>query len=65
MLNECSAGIAQTGGCRYGIGTFLDATSKETAHIVVGGADYYCNIDPRISLAKFKKGIARTGSCDA
>ncbi|HEX4639036.1 MAG TPA: AAA family ATPase, partial [Chthoniobacterales bacterium] len=27
-----------------------------TAHIVVGGADYYCNVDPRISLAKLKKG---------
>src|SRR5437879_5666133 len=38
------------------IGTFLGATSKDTAHIVVGGADYYCNIDPRISLAKLKKG---------
>jgi proteasome-associated ATPase len=33
------------------IGTFLDATSNDTAHIVVGGADYYCNVDPRISLA--------------
>jgi hypothetical protein len=32
------------------IGTFLGATSKETAHIVVGGADYYCNVDPRIPL---------------
>ena len=38
------------------IGTFLGATSKETAHIVVGGADYYCNIDPRIPLSKLKKG---------
>src|SRR5947209_9275463 len=38
------------------IGTFLGATSKETAHIVVGGADYYCNIDPRIPLPKLKKG---------
>src|SRR6266567_213923 len=38
------------------IGTFLDATSRDTAHIVVGGADYYCNIDPRIPLAKLKKG---------
>ena len=38
------------------IGTFLDRVSKETAHIVVGGADYYCNVDPRISLAKLKKG---------
>ncbi|HEV2097165.1 MAG TPA: AAA family ATPase [Chthoniobacterales bacterium] len=38
------------------IGTFLGAVSKETAHIVVGGADYYCNIDPRISLGKLKKG---------
>jgi ATP-dependent 26S proteasome regulatory subunit len=38
------------------IGTFLGATSKDTAHIVVGGADYYCNVDPRILLAKLKKG---------
>src|SRR5213593_3918173 len=38
------------------IGTFLGAPSKETAHIVVGGADYYCNVDPRIPLSKLKKG---------
>src|SRR6266436_66337 len=38
------------------IGTFLGNVGKETAHIVVGGADYYCNVDPRISLAKLKKG---------
>jgi proteasome-associated ATPase len=38
------------------IGTFLGATSRDTAQIVVGGADYYCNVDPRIPLAKLKKG---------
>jgi proteasome-associated ATPase len=38
------------------IGTFLGATSRDTAHIVVGGADYYCNVDPRITMAKLKKG---------
>jgi proteasome-associated ATPase len=38
------------------IGTFLEATSRDTAHIVVGGADYYCNVDPRIPLAKLKNG---------
>src|SRR3989449_4779162 len=38
------------------IGTFLGATSGDTAHIVVGGADYYCNVDPRIPLGKLKKG---------
>ena len=38
------------------IGTFLGSPSRETAQIVVGGADYYCNVDPRISLAKLKKG---------
>src|SRR5881398_2942898 len=38
------------------IGTFLGATSKETAHIVVGGADYYCNVDPRIPLSRLKTG---------
>ncbi len=38
------------------IGTFLGATSHNTAHIVVGGADYFCNVDPRIALSKMKKG---------
>jgi proteasome-associated ATPase len=38
------------------IGTYLSNPAKDTAHIVVGGADYYCNVDPRISLAKLKKG---------
>src|SRR5205809_3419226 len=38
------------------IGTFLGATSRETAHIVVGGADYYCNVDPRVGLSRLKKG---------
>jgi proteasome-associated ATPase len=38
------------------IGTYLSNPARETAHIVVGGADYYCNVDPRISLAKLKKG---------
>src|SRR5438876_2833428 len=38
------------------IGTLLRNVGKETAHIVVGGADYYCNVDPRIPMAKLKKG---------
>jgi proteasome-associated ATPase len=38
------------------IGTYLSNPAQETAHIVVGGADYYCNVDPRINLAKLKKG---------
>src|SRR5256885_11294098 len=38
------------------IGTFLGANSRDTAHIVVGGSDYYCNIDPRMTLSKLKKG---------
>jgi proteasome-associated ATPase len=38
------------------IGTFLGSVSKETAHIVVVGADYYCNVDPRLPMAKLKKG---------
>jgi len=38
------------------IGTFLGNVGRDTAHIVVGGADYYCNVDPRISLARLQKG---------
>ncbi|HEU0208562.1 MAG TPA: AAA family ATPase [Candidatus Udaeobacter sp.] len=38
------------------IGTFLGSPARDTAHIVVGGSDYYCNVDPRIPLARLKKG---------
>ena len=38
------------------IGTFLGSPNRETVQIVVGGSDYYCNVDPRISIAKLKKG---------
>ena len=38
------------------IGTFLGAPSPETAQIVVGGADYYCNADPRLDLRSFRRG---------
>ena len=38
------------------IGTFLGSPNRETAQIVVGGSDYYCNVDPRITLSKLKKG---------
>jgi proteasome-associated ATPase len=38
------------------IGTFLAAPAGETAQIVVGGADYYCNVDPRIDLHSLRRG---------
>ncbi len=38
------------------IGTFLGVPDKETAQIVVGGADYYCNVDPRVPITKLKRG---------
>ncbi len=38
------------------IGTFLGAPHKETAQIVVGGADYYCNIDPRVPVESLRRG---------
>src|SRR5438045_832081 len=38
------------------IGTYLNNPARDTAHIVVGGSDYYCNVDPRISLEKLKQG---------
>jgi proteasome-associated ATPase len=38
------------------IGIFLDQPARDTAHIVVGGSDYYCNVDPRIKLAELKRG---------
>jgi len=39
------------------IGTYLGSPNKETAQIVVGGSDYYCNVDPRIPAARLKKGV--------
>ncbi len=38
------------------IGTFLGIPDKETAQIVVGGADYYCNVDPRVAVSSLKRG---------
>lgn len=38
------------------IGTYLGSPARDTAHIVVGGSDYYCNVDPRIKLRELKKG---------
>ena len=38
------------------IGTFLGSPNRETVQIVVGGSDYYCNVDPRIAISKLKKG---------
>ncbi len=38
------------------IGTFLSAASRETAQIVVGGADYYCECDPRVDLSSLRRG---------
>ena len=38
------------------IGTFLNAPKRDVAQIVVGGADYYCNADPRVELGALKRG---------
>ena len=38
------------------IGTFLSAANRETAQIVVGGSDYFCNCDPRVDLAALRRG---------
>jgi proteasome-associated ATPase len=38
------------------IGTFLGSPARDTAHIVVGGSDYYCNVDPRLEISLLKKG---------
>ncbi len=38
------------------IGTFLSAANRETAQLVVGGADYFCNCDPRVDLGSLRRG---------
>ena len=38
------------------IGTFLASAAKDTAQIVVGGADYFCNVDPRVNLSSLRRG---------
>ncbi len=38
------------------IGTLLGLPTDETAHIVVGGAEYYANVDPRLSPEKLEVG---------
>ena len=38
------------------VGIYLASPKKDTAHISVGGQDYYCNIDPRLDQATLKTG---------
>ena len=38
------------------IGTFISAPAHDTAQIVVAGADYYCNADPRVDLRGLRRG---------
>ena len=38
------------------IGTFLGFPKKNTAHIAVGGHDYYSNVDPRLDAKSLKIG---------
>ncbi|CAN5750643.1 proteasome ATPase [soil metagenome] len=38
------------------IGTYLGSPARGTGHIVVGGSDYYCNVDPRLDLEQLKNG---------
>jgi proteasome-associated ATPase len=38
------------------IGIYLGSPARDTAQIVVGGSDYYCNVDPRIRIRDLKKG---------
>ena len=40
------------------IGTYLGSPARNTAHIVVGGSDYFCNVDPRIDLGHLKRARA-------
>jgi proteasome-associated ATPase len=56
MIEKLEAVIKKVTSPANRIGTYLSNPASDTAHIVVGGADYYCNIDPRISLVKLKKG---------
>src|SRR6202171_1413272 len=56
MIDKIEEAIKKVTAPANRSGTFLGAASRDTAHIVVGGADYYCNVDPRIPMAKLKKG---------
>ena len=39
------------------VGTLLSLPTEKTAHIVVGGSEYYTNVDPRLSTEKLQIGV--------
>lgn len=39
------------------IGTLLSLPTEKTAHIVVGGAEYYANLDPRLTPEQLQVGV--------
>ncbi len=38
------------------LGIFLSRPQPETAHVFVGGSEYYCRIDPRLPKEKLRRG---------
>ena len=40
------------------IGTLIELTSQETAHVIVGGTEYYTNIDSNLDLNQLKIGYS-------
>jgi proteasome-associated ATPase len=40
----------------FRVGTFLGPAGDDRAHVVVGGSDYVCRVDPRLSLASLQRG---------
>ncbi len=56
MIEKLEAVVKKVTSPANRIGTFLDSPSRDTAHIVVGGSDYFCNVDPRIKLRDLERG---------
>ena len=40
------------------IGTLLGMPKKEVAHVIIGGSEYYANIDPQLDPAALKIGFS-------
>ena len=40
------------------IGTLLGLPKKEVAHVIIGGSEYYANIDPQLDAAALKIGFS-------
>jgi proteasome-associated ATPase len=56
VIEELESALDKVTSPANRIGTYLGSPKEGVAHVVVGGSEYYANVDPRIDISSLKVG---------